>query len=138
MKRKNRRKPDWLRKWLSGAALGLGFAGGYLHAEEPAKPEPAWIANPAPQPATEFVPAAPAIPESTWNGSPTCDPLAPAWCDPVSRIPNMFGQFFATGDPVTQNTISSQTLHFTGSGAEGEGFTIIVPPVTVNGPGGPY
>src|SRR5262249_20101278 len=72
----------------------------------------------------------------TAAGAPCCDPCAPAWCEPISRVPNFLGDPFARGvDP-------SVPLRFTGVGAEGFdgniGSFIITAPVTANGPRGPY
>jgi hypothetical protein len=73
-------------------------------------------------------------------------PIAPAWCDPVSRVPNFFGSFVGRGARACRNTFTSQTLTFTGGG-EGVviGNTIRIGPTffgydppTVSGPGGPY
>lgn len=79
------------------------------------------------------------------NGCPIGDACAPAWADPVSRVPNFLGSFVARGSRACQDTLST-TLTYTGGG---EGFTgtnfdgLIFnqnfnSPLQVNGPGGPY
>jgi hypothetical protein len=65
------------------------------------------------------------------------DPCAPCWCDPVCRVPNFFGDYFGVASTVNTRTLP-RPLQYTGTGAEGDGFSIIVAPLTVNGPGGPF
>lgn len=65
------------------------------------------------------------------------DPLAPTWADPVSQVPNFFGDFFAAGSRATG---LATPLQYTGAGVEGPSslFTFLQGPLTVNGPGGPF
>jgi hypothetical protein len=81
---------------------------------------------------------------ASWSASPSnaigCDPCAPTWCDPVSRVPNMFGGFFGNGLQGTRTKNDPAVpLHFTGVGGEGSIFTgTITAPIAVTGPKGPY
>ena len=136
-----RRKPGWLRKLFCGGALGLSFASGSLLAQTP--PEPTLPkALPLAAPTNEIVLVAQgpsAMPFVPTQGPINLDPLAPAWVDPVSRVPNMFGGFYARSLLGSQagNTVITP-LHFTGVGAEGGGFVNLIPNGPVTGPKGPY
>lgn len=139
MKMRQMRSRRFLGRCLFGTALGVSSFASALQAQESAAPAPA-VRAAAP---TATPTAAPL--HGMDVGAPGCalpmtpaDPCAPSWCDPIERVPNMFGDFFATTLRARQNTLSTQTLHFTGVGAEGGNFATISVPVTANGPGGPY
>src|SRR5947209_10323006 len=112
------RKRGWFGKFLCGAALGVSSTSGLLYAEEPprAAPVPTQLVPAAPEGVTpaSFADPGPMGPCMASNGGHSGDPCAPAWCDPISRVPNFFGDFFARTARATNNT----TLTFTG-GREG-------------------
>jgi hypothetical protein len=165
MKSKWRGKRGWLGKLFCGGALGLSGASESLQAQTlPDSKSPVEAVSPGTQlpPANPVDPNPPPNSLTTIPGLENLDPLAPAWVDPVSRVPNLFGGFFATSLQATQAGTTYQTflpgktvttpLHLTGVGAEGNTGTQIIPLSTaaaakpaipsnvimVNGPGGPY
>jgi hypothetical protein len=130
------RKRGWLGKLLCSAALGVGSCGGLLSAAEPADtsvvPVPLVPATPHGLQNVSWEDPGPVGPCLSTGCQSSCDPCAPAWCDPVSRVPNFFGSFFAPAA-----THATRPILYTGVGAEGGDFATIVPPVLVNGPAGP-
>lgn len=134
MKRWTGRKLAWLGKFVLGAGLALAQSSGSLLAwDGPAKQSATVPVIAAPLPANEPGKVEPVLPASAFacDGRSACDPCAPLWCDPVSRVPHFFGDFFARGAQACQNA----TLTFSGAGAEGGGFETIETPVTVTGAG---
>jgi hypothetical protein len=174
MKSKRRGKRGWLGKLFCGGALGLSSASGSLQAQTLPDPKtPPMVVNPGTtsvvNPGTVLPQTNPADPNQPTNpitpapDPAILDPLAPAWVDPVTLVPNLFGGFFGTSLEGTQAGKTYQTflpgktvttpLHLTGVGAEGNTGTEIIPPgrggpaaipaipsnvLVVNGPGGPY
>ena len=148
-----RRRRGWLRKCLLGAALGLKATGMPLFADdlpqyESGQADPLTLPQADGVPALSHgdgVPASFASAQTTYSSDTYSHPMngcLPCWCDPVSCVPNMFGDFFAVGNQACSGV--PQPLMFTGGG---EGFvtgptTARVAddflPVTINGPGGPY
>jgi len=140
---KSRRR--WFGKALLGSALGLGSTFQALQAQEAAPPQSFSVVS-ASLTLDDAVTSGAGANQSagtTFSNSGTgmaCDPCAPAWCDPISRVPNFLGDFFARGAQVSRNTFLLETLTYTGAGAEGftqSGF-VIQAPLTANGPGGPF
>src|SRR5262245_56585212 len=110
------RKRGWLGKVVCGAAVSLAYPAGALVAEEPPlQTVPVQLVPPAPEASSTTALAEPGpAGTSCCNGAPCCDFCAPAWCDPVSRVPNMFGDFFARGNQ------ACHTLTFSGGGEGGQ------------------
>src|SRR5580704_9933105 len=130
------RARSWWRRCMVSAAVGLGPVSSLLYGQDD---------RPVQRPAPMDLAVVPA--QATENSSPffpsttVSDPLAPEWLDPVSRVPNFFGDFFARGAQASSNT--TRILEFTGVGAEGfsgGGFVIVgtPPPLTASGQGHTY
>lgn len=146
MKRRGRRQ-GWFRKCLYGVTLGLSYPALSLQAQEPPAAQPLSTQLPLSPSASVDANAGTSFATRPWEG--TGSPCAPAWCDPVSRVPNFFGSFVARGMRASRNTFTTQTLTFTGGG---EGIvqentnTLVIGPGTFfggfdgpfQGPGGPY
>lgn len=142
MKRARSWQRSWVRRVFFGAALGLGHAFSPLHAAEPPqRPVPIYIMPDSAQTPTALAEPSPAASCFSPAGAPgCCDPCAPAWCDPVSRVPNFFGDFFGRGSQACGT--STRFLTYTGGG-EGNpepppNTAQILPLGPVTGPGGPY
>ena len=136
-------KRSWCRKILFGTVLALAQNNQLLHAQMAPTEQVVAVQNVPPIPGLPS-PTLPSLPDPNGTsyssaGSVGIDPFAPAWADPISRVPNFFGDFFARDGQATRAmSLPPQTLTYTGVGGEGAGFTLIPAPITINGPGGPY
>jgi hypothetical protein len=144
MKRRGRKR-SWLGKCLCGVALGLGYPQVALQAQEQLQPLPI-TSQPVLAPNAQLNASA-GTSFATNGGSGLALAGAPAWSDPISRVPNFFGSFVARGTRASRNTLTNQTLTITGGG-EGivqNGILTLGPGSIFEsfdgpflGPGGPY
>lgn len=143
---KRTRKRGWLGKCLFGAALGISHPSIPLHAQEAFRESQVEVLPPLTVVKTE--PSKESAPTNAGTSFDKCGmnccPCVPAWCDPVSRVPNFFGGFVGSSLRTNRNTITTQTLTYTGGG-EGSiiGNTVSVGNSVfgisdITGPGGPY
>lgn len=140
------RKAGWLGKCVFGTTLGLGQLGNPLLAQQlpPEQPVPLAIVAQAPAAQPDLPPADPSLPPTVipTGEAPAGDPLAPAWvsADPINRVPNFMGDFFARGLRGCQPVDRLLTFNGGGEGnVDGDNAAIgFFFPLDVNGPGGPY
>ena len=149
MSAKTKRKRRLLREFAIGLALSACSFGRTASAQQPAMP---------PQPQGVAAPGAVVVPPLRITG-PLCGiadcsidsadvdrRTMPTNCDPVSRVPNFFGDFVARPsralvDQPAVSTTMTNTLTFVGRGVDvagGIGPNTFYAPLLFAGPGGPY